>query len=161
MKPEQVHSLLEAYHDGTLNDADARKLASAIEAGDETSCLIMDEMEFSGLLSTALEDFDGEGFVRGLEEKFRAQTNAGAFTENFQERVRAANIGKPESIGRKTNTCASHPELTGVFASPRLRRRWLSWPAGTGSSTMSIYRGTIFHRFPHWRLFKPRMARLR
>jgi hypothetical protein len=128
MKPEQVHSLLEAYHDGTLNDADARKLASAIEAGDETSCLIMDEMEFSGLLSTALEDFDGEGFVRGLEEKFRAQTNAGAFTENFQERVRAANIGKPESIGRKTvvrgNLAGKGKSLTQQYLRESSRTHW-------------------------------------
>jgi hypothetical protein len=102
MTPEQIHKLLEAYRDGTLEAADAQLLASAIEAGDESSRLIMDEIEFSGLLATALEDFDGEDFVRSLEEKFSAQKSATVFTESFQERVRGANLDKPGSSHKKT-----------------------------------------------------------
>ncbi len=86
MNAEELSRQIDAYRDGTISDADARLLAAAIRAGDETSRRIVRELEFEGLLGQALEGIDDESFVRSFNERQAAEREESTFLRAFEGR---------------------------------------------------------------------------
>ena len=88
MNDQDVNTLLDAYRDGTLNDEDAKRLATMLKQDNEETALVMEELTFQRLLSEALSDTGSKRFVKSLLERLSAENEESKvdFSTTFRKR---------------------------------------------------------------------------
>jgi WD40 repeat protein len=99
MTNDELVTLLDAYRDGEIAEADAARLAAAIRGGGELADRVESELEMAGLVALALDPADDESLVRGIQERFRAESQADAFVRNWQHKVAATQAPTRKSAG--------------------------------------------------------------
>jgi hypothetical protein len=88
MTPEDLQVLIEAWRDGTIAEADARRLADAIRSDRGTAERVRRELAFTGHLAQALEGEDDAAFARSFAERLNAERGGAEFVTAFEKRVR-------------------------------------------------------------------------
>ncbi|MFC1479483.1 prenyltransferase/squalene oxidase repeat-containing protein [Planctomycetota bacterium] len=86
ISPEN-HFLVEKYRDGALSKREAKKLGKILSADDSTAEEVIDEIEFIGLLSEALDPIEDQAFARSFFEQLSAQDESRDFREEFNKRL--------------------------------------------------------------------------
>ncbi|MBN4073958.1 FecR domain-containing protein [bacterium AH-315-E10] len=80
IEPSEIDQFMDAYRDGIIDEDSARKLAKEIERGGQSTQKIIEEFEFNGLISQALDNMTKENFVRNFLERMYAEKTSGEFT---------------------------------------------------------------------------------
>jgi len=88
MTPEELHVLIEAWRDGTIAEADARRLADAIRREPDVAARVRRELAFTGHLAQAIEGDDDAAFARSFAERLNAERGGAEFVTAFEKRVR-------------------------------------------------------------------------
>ena len=102
MTREELVRLAEEYRDGGISEADAQRLADGIRTGGSEAEAILDELEFGGVISQALDDSGSEGFVRTFRERLRAEDGAEDFTTKFRNKhLKRSSRRKRTSVRRR------------------------------------------------------------
>lgn len=94
MTAEDLHRLIEEYRDGTIAEADARRLADAIRADEAVADAVRRELAFSGHLGQAVDD---SSFERSFAERLRAERGGADFVRAFEKRTSVRRTRRIES----------------------------------------------------------------
>lgn len=89
MNREQMSDFLEAYRDGVIDESGAVELARTIQAGGEDAEWIMQELALSGWIQQALQQLDGESFLRSFLSRLYAERGGEEFSRAFSLRLAA------------------------------------------------------------------------
>ncbi len=89
MTREEISDFLEAYRDGVIDEAGARRLAETLRAGGEPAEWVMSELAFSGWIAQALATLDEPTFVRSFLERLYAERGGADFQRAFEQRFAA------------------------------------------------------------------------
>jgi hypothetical protein len=87
MSPEELHRLIEEYRDGSISDADARRLAEAIRGDARIAQRVRRELAFTGHLGQSLDSSDDAAFARSFNERVAAERGGDAFRVEFEKRT--------------------------------------------------------------------------
>jgi hypothetical protein len=120
MNRDDLHPLLEAYRDGTIDEAAAEQLAAVIRAGGEDAQWVFEQLEFSGELYQAHEDRGAETFARSFMERLKAEDSDDGFTAAFvdarKKSARIAAVRAPSTSFRAMALLAAGVAIVaGVF----------------------------------------------
>lgn len=85
MTKEEIVQFVDDYRDGNVTEDDARNVLKVIDEDQESKGLILSELEFSGLISHALDDYSRESFLRSFLERVYAEDNADEFTARIRK----------------------------------------------------------------------------
>src|SRR5436190_1262299 len=86
MNPEEIHRLVEEYRDGTIPDADAKRLAEAMRRDPNVASAVQRALAFSGHLGQAVDGASDEAFARSFAERLQAERGGAEFVTAFEKR---------------------------------------------------------------------------
>jgi hypothetical protein len=122
MNKDRVAWLLEKVRDEDITVEEAGELDAVLEQKDDDSEWLMDEMEFAGMISLALDETSPDDFVRGLTERITAEQSGGLFTRDTQS---ALEVHKKFEVSEEY--AAKRRKVAGL--DPRMRSRRSPWPS--------------------------------
>jgi hypothetical protein len=102
MNPEDIHRLVEEYRDGTISDADARRLAEAMRSDATVAAAVHRALAFWGHLGQAVDGAGDESFARSFAERLQAERGGADFVNAFEKRSSLRLTARSRRIRRAT-----------------------------------------------------------